>query len=86
MTKLILAVLLMVVVGCSGGGDQPEFTTDNRFVVTSKQVNIPTGYSASYVLCDTQTDTEYLVVFGIRSVAVTPLGTTCQPYVRLLRQ
>lgn len=83
--RLILAVLLMIIVGCGSKG-QPEFTTDGRFVVTSKQVNIPTSYSASYVLCDTQTDTEYLVLFGVRSVAVTPLGTTCQPYMRLLSE
>jgi len=74
MIRTILVLLLLAVVGCAL---QPEVVTDDRFIVTNRQVNTPTGYSAVYTLCDTRTDTEYLVLFGIKSVAVTPLGTTC---------
>jgi len=82
MTKLILALLLVFVMGCSASSPK----TPHRFVTVSSQSvspcrNYHAGDCTILVLCDTETSLEY--AWSNRG-GLTALGTDCQPYVRLL--
>lgn len=84
LAALVLVILLVFVMGCNND-DAVDVPTTDRFVISSSQyLSLHNVGDPIYVMCDRKANQEYLLTKTYYGRVATPLGTTCQPSVRLM--